>query len=158
MPMTSSAPSGLLAAQLAEAPDRPTLLMMHHPPLVTGIEPMDAINGANAEALEHLVRRHPGIERIVCGHHHRPIQARWQGTLVSVAPGIAHQVTLDLRAGELRDGAAGLSPAPLDPGHGPGHAPGRHRRLPRPASFRARPGRSRPAAVSNAVDCASPGA
>jgi 3',5'-cyclic-AMP phosphodiesterase len=88
-----------LEARLAEVPDRPTLIMMHHPPFVTGIEHMDAINCVNGEELGSIVRRHPSIERIVCGHHHRPIQIRWQGTLVSVAPGIAHQVTLDLRPG-----------------------------------------------------------
>lgn len=88
-----------LERELAAAPDRPTLLVMHHPPILCGIEHMDAINCRNAEALGTIVGRHAQIERIVCGHHHRPIQVRWQGTLVSVAPGIAHQVSLDLRPG-----------------------------------------------------------
>ena len=35
---------------------------------------------------------------MVCGHHHRPITARWAGTIGSVAPSTAHQVTLDLLA------------------------------------------------------------
>jgi len=34
----------------------------------------------------------------VCGHHHRPITVRWAGTIGSVAPSTAHQVTLDLVA------------------------------------------------------------
>lgn len=88
-----------LEARLAEAPDQPTLIMMHHPPFVCGIDHMDAIACMNGEALAAVVRRHRNIERIVCGHHHRPIQIRWHGTLVSVAPGIAHQVALELRPG-----------------------------------------------------------
>lgn len=88
-----------LARELAAAPDRPTVLVMHHPPFVCGIEHMDAINCRNAEALGAVVERHPQIERIVCGHHHRPIQVRWRGTLVSVAPSVAHQVSLDLVPG-----------------------------------------------------------
>jgi len=37
---------------------------------------------------------------VVCGHHHRPIQTRWSGTLGVVAPSTAHQVVLDLREGK----------------------------------------------------------
>lgn len=85
-----------LEERLAEAPDRPTVLALHHPPIRTGIAHMDAINCRNADALGVLVRRRPNVERLLCGHLHRPIQARWQGTLVTVAPSVAHQVALDL--------------------------------------------------------------
>ena len=86
-----------LEDRLADAPERPTVLTMHHPPVVTGIDHMDAINCRNGEALAAIVRRHPNVERILCGHLHRPIQLRWNGTLLVVAPSVAHQVTLDLR-------------------------------------------------------------
>ena len=88
-----------LDARLAEAPGRPTLVMMHHPPIACGIGHMDDIACRDADALGAVIGRHPQVERILCGHHHRPIQARWRGTLVSVAPSTAHQVTLDLRPG-----------------------------------------------------------
>jgi 3',5'-cyclic AMP phosphodiesterase CpdA len=52
-----------------------------------------------AEQLAAIAQRHPNIERILCGHVHRPIQVRWAGTLVSVAPSTAHQATLDLTPG-----------------------------------------------------------
>lgn len=87
-----------LEARLAADPDRPTLIMMHHPPFVCGIEHMDAINCRNGAALAAIVRRYPCVERVVCGHHHRPIQVRWAGTIVSVAPSVAHQVVLALEA------------------------------------------------------------
>ena len=88
-----------LEARLAEQ-DGPTLLFMHHPPFDVGIERMDGMGlTEGGERLAALVRRHPNVERIVCGHIHRPIQMRWAGTLASIAPSTAHQVALDLRAG-----------------------------------------------------------
>jgi 3',5'-cyclic AMP phosphodiesterase CpdA len=93
---------------LAEAPERPTVLFMHHPPFRTAIEHMDVIGLNGAEALGALVERHPQIERILCGHLHRPIQVRWRGTLAATAPSTAHQVVLDLRPGA--DGAFALEP------------------------------------------------
>ena len=99
-----------LEETLAAAPDRPTVIFMHHPPFRTGIEHMDviALNDADADALGRLVERHPQIERILCGHVHRPIQVRWHGTLASTAPSTAHQVVLDLRRGT--EGAYALEP------------------------------------------------
>ncbi|MFI4987549.1 MAG: phosphodiesterase [Alphaproteobacteria bacterium] len=85
------------AARLAEAPGLPTLVFMHHPPFATGVKHMDEIGLAGSEAFAGIVRQHPQIERIVCGHLHRPIQLRWHGTLASTAPSTAHQVVLDLR-------------------------------------------------------------
>ena len=87
-----------LEEKLEQAPERPTLIIMHHPPFKTFIGHMDNIGLANAEALKTIVKRHPQIERILCGHLHRPIQVRWAGTLASTSPSPAHQVVLDLRA------------------------------------------------------------
>jgi Icc protein len=85
-----------LEARLADAPARPTIVFMHHPPFPTGIGHMDRINCIDGAAMAAIVARHPQIERVLCGHHHRPIQIRWAGTIGSVAPSTAHQVTLDL--------------------------------------------------------------
>ena len=57
---------------------------------------MDRINCRNGPAMAAVLRRFDNIERVVCGHHHRPITVRWGGTVGSVAPSTAHQVTLDL--------------------------------------------------------------
>jgi 3',5'-cyclic AMP phosphodiesterase CpdA len=88
-----------LRHQLAAAPDRPTIIIMHHPPFKTFIGHMDRIglDLASAEGLKAIVERHPQVERILCGHLHRPIQVRWAGTLASTSPSPAHQVVLDLR-------------------------------------------------------------
>lgn len=91
---------GWLAEQLAEAPERPTVLVMHHPPFLTGVANLDDMGLAGAEALARLLGRFPQVERILCGHLHRSIQVRWQGVLASVCPSTAHQVALDLRPHE----------------------------------------------------------
>ena len=88
---------GWLDARLAES-DRPTLLFMHHPPFDCGIAAFDIAKvNVGAERFAAIVRRHPNVERVMCGHVHRPIQVRWAGTMASIAPSTAHQATLDLR-------------------------------------------------------------
>jgi 3',5'-cyclic AMP phosphodiesterase CpdA len=95
---------GLLCAErldwldrtLAEAPTQPTLLMMHHPPFSTGIAHMDRHALHNPAEFAEIVRRHPQIERILCGHLHRTIDHRFAGTIAGTAPSAAHQLVLDI--------------------------------------------------------------
>jgi Icc protein len=89
-----------LAERLAEGDGRPTLLLMHHPPFLTGVSGMDELICRTLPTFAALIRSHAEIERILCGHYHRPIQVRFAGTIGYVAPGTAHQVALDLRPGE----------------------------------------------------------
>ena len=84
-----------LEETLAES-KKPTLLVMHHPPFPTLIGHMDRIGLEGSEELEKIVARHPQVERILCGHLHRPIQYRFGGTIASTCPSPAHQVALDL--------------------------------------------------------------
>jgi 3',5'-cyclic AMP phosphodiesterase CpdA len=81
---------------LALAPMQPTIVAMHHPPFVTGITHMDAIRLDGAEHFAAIVARHPQVERVLCGHLHRPVQAMVGGRLAISAPSPAHQVALDL--------------------------------------------------------------
>jgi Icc protein len=85
-----------LADTLARAPERPTIVFLHHPPFATGIGHMDKIGLADPAPLAALIRRHGQVERLLAGHLHRPIQTRWAGTLASTAPAPCHQVVLDL--------------------------------------------------------------
>ncbi|MCT8971570.1 phosphodiesterase [Microbaculum marinisediminis] len=84
-----------LDGTLAAAPGTPTLLFLHHPPFATGIGFMDEILLEDWRALAAVVARHRQIEAVTCGHVHRPVQTRFAGTIASIAPGTAHQVTLD---------------------------------------------------------------
>lgn len=88
-----------LQSALDATQDRPTLIMMHHPPFTSGIGHMDAINldADSTHALAKLVQRYQNVERILCGHLHRHSLRRFAGTIVQSCPSTAHQVVLDLR-------------------------------------------------------------
>ncbi|GGH16361.1 3',5'-cyclic adenosine monophosphate phosphodiesterase CpdA [Alsobacter metallidurans] len=88
------------AERLAEGEGRPTLVFMHHPPFRVAVAGMDAIPCRTSPGFAALVAAHPEIERVACGHYHRPIQRRFAKTMGYVAPSSAHQVALDLRPGE----------------------------------------------------------
>ncbi len=79
---------------LAAAPDKPTMIGMHHPPFVCGIAHMDRINLRNTDAFAAVIARHPQVRRIVCGHHHRPIFTQVAHAIASISPSVAHQVEL----------------------------------------------------------------
>jgi len=83
---------------LAQAPDRPTVILMHHPPFATGIAHMDSMGLDGADGFAAVLARHPQVERVLCGHVHRSMQTLMAGRIVSTAPSTAHQVALDLRA------------------------------------------------------------
>lgn len=86
-----------LAARLAEAPDKPTLIFMHHPPFKTGIWWIDGIGLLRGrEQLQQLMQDNSQVRLIVCGHIHRSIESQLGGRPVSVAPSTVHQVALDL--------------------------------------------------------------
>lgn len=88
-----------LDRKLAAAPDRPTVVALHHPPFSTGIDHVDAVGLDDADALGAVVARHGQVERVIAGHVHRAIQRRWFGTIASTAPSTTHAVDLDLRPG-----------------------------------------------------------
>jgi 3',5'-cyclic AMP phosphodiesterase CpdA len=85
-----------LQARLAEAPQRPTLICMHHPPFTTGIPFFDGMGCARGEAMGEIVARHPRVEAVLCGHVHRAIDLKWNGTVVRVTPSTAYQYALQL--------------------------------------------------------------
>lgn len=85
-----------LEARLAEKPDKPTLLFMHHPPIKCGILETDEDGFIGAEALGAVVARYDNIERILCGHIHLLTHTLWNGTIVSTAPGMTMRLRLDL--------------------------------------------------------------
>ena len=86
-----------LAARLHETQAKPAIIMMHHPPFATGIRFMDAM-GLNTGAAEfaRLVARYPNVERILCGHLHRAIEARVGNALAMTCPATCHQIVLAL--------------------------------------------------------------
>jgi 3',5'-cyclic AMP phosphodiesterase CpdA len=84
---------------LGAAPDRPTVVILHHPPFTTFIDHMDRHGLRDPKPLERVIRRHPQVEALLCGHVHRPIETRFAGTVARIAPSCAHQIALDVTPG-----------------------------------------------------------
>lgn len=102
-----------LVAQLADAPDAPTVLAMHHPPVAIGIPALDAIGirRDHADRLRDVVRANAQIELVVCGHVHRPAQSRLAHAPVFACPSVFYPARPDMRAGReiaLVDGPVGV--------------------------------------------------
>lgn len=86
-----------LAKTLDEAPDRPTVVALHHPPIVSGIRWMDPEPDAPwIQRLARVVRGREQVRAIVCGHVHRPFHGILAGRSVAVSPATSIQLTLDL--------------------------------------------------------------
>jgi Icc protein len=83
---------------LAAVPDKPTLIAMHHPPFLCGIVHMDRLALQQRAEFAEVLARHQQVRRIICGHNHRSVTARVGEAIASIAPSVAHQVELDLRA------------------------------------------------------------
>lgn len=86
-----------LRARLAEAPQRPTLIVLHHPPIETGLSWMTEDPEAEWVArLRAIVEGQDNIVAMIAGHLHRPVITSWAGTTLVVCPSTAPQVALDL--------------------------------------------------------------
>src|SRR5712691_1964067 len=77
-----------LDAELARAPDRLTLVALHHPPVSTGIPAWDEIGlpASDRRAFGDVVERHPQVRRLVAGHLHRSMTAELAGRPVLTVP------------------------------------------------------------------------
>ena len=81
---------------LYQAPDRLTILLIPQPPFDVGDHYVDGYRQPQeANNLASLVRRHPQVVRLLCGHVHRSIQVPWADTVASITPSIA----VDVRKG-----------------------------------------------------------
>jgi 3',5'-cyclic AMP phosphodiesterase CpdA len=88
-------------AWLEEALDRtrdaPAVVLMHHPPIACGIPYLDKYMCRRPERIAQVIGRFGHVERVLCGHVHRPILQRWAGTLLCSCPSTATQIALNLR-------------------------------------------------------------
>jgi 3',5'-cyclic-AMP phosphodiesterase len=99
-----------LAQRLDDEPDTPTLIAMHHPPVLTGLAGMDGIGVLRADrlALEALLEGHPQAVGIVAGHVHRTVTTSLAGRPVLAIPGTYAQAPLDFASPSLP-----MGPEPL---------------------------------------------
>ena len=92
-----------LDAELAVAPDRVTLLALHHPPVSTGILAWDEIGLSvdDRRGLGEVLQRHPQVRRVVAGHVHRTIAAELAGRTVLAVPSTYVQARLSFNSDEI---------------------------------------------------------
>ncbi|MFW2349166.1 metallophosphoesterase [Qipengyuania sp.] len=88
-----------LKGQLAAGGDRPCVIFMHHPPIVSGIDWMDPAPDEQwiAHFAEAVEGHQHAIRAIHCGHLHRRVSARFRGIPLGITPSVAPLVALDLR-------------------------------------------------------------
>jgi 3',5'-cyclic-AMP phosphodiesterase len=84
-------------ARLGEDRETPTVLAMHHPPLLVGIPAWDAIGlpAADHRALGEILAGHPHVVRVLAGHVHRAALGTSGGRPVFTCPSTWVQGLLD---------------------------------------------------------------
>lgn len=87
-----------LEHKLSQHPNKPTILMLHHHPFISGIGHMDLQNLRGIKHLESTLKKHSQVQRVLCGHLHRFITTTLAGVTVCSAPGTSHQVAADFRS------------------------------------------------------------
>jgi len=100
-----------LDTTLASTTDRPALMFLHHPPFIAGIWHMDRQNLQNADELAAIIRRHPRVQLIACGHVHRATLTMFAGRPCTICPAPNHAVDLDLA--HLREPSFRVEPPAL---------------------------------------------
>jgi 3',5'-cyclic AMP phosphodiesterase CpdA len=85
-----------LSNTLAAAPDHPTVVAMHHPPVATGMWWMEYTGLDGATDLKRIVADNPQVVRVICGHVHRDVSTTWGTTVVSSAKSLVFQSGLGL--------------------------------------------------------------
>lgn len=102
-----------LEAELSAAPERHTLIAVHHPPLTTGAPAVDAIalNDGGRTGLGSVLERHPQVLKVVAGHVHRTVEGELGGRPVLAVPSTYAELRLDFASPELvtEDGGRGLA-------------------------------------------------
>lgn len=86
---------------LAERPQAPTLVFLHHPPFRTHIPPLDDIALAGFDGLARVIDRHPQVLSLHAGHVHRNMYGRLGRTPAMATTSTCHQIALDFEATDL---------------------------------------------------------
>lgn len=85
-----------LEGVLGDAPDRPTVIFMHHPPFATGFDEMDRIGLRNRDAFAARLGAYPQVRQIVAGHVHRTIMGNTAGIPTAILKSPCHQMPMVL--------------------------------------------------------------
>jgi len=85
---------------LAAAPERPTVVALHHPPFRTHDMLFDQIGLVDSDLFRSVISRHPQVQRVLCGHHHRVAIGQVAHAPVIVAPSTSWVYGLAVQPGQ----------------------------------------------------------
>ncbi|EHI1625617.1 3',5'-cyclic-AMP phosphodiesterase [Salmonella enterica] len=75
-----------LERKLADAPERQTLLLLHHHPLPAGCSWLDQHSLRNAGELDSVLANFPRVKYLLCGHIHQELDLDWNGRRLLASP------------------------------------------------------------------------
>ncbi|HEY9621456.1 MAG TPA: 3',5'-cyclic-AMP phosphodiesterase [Crinalium sp.] len=81
-----------LEQQLGEERDRPTLIALHHPPVLIGSAFMDSIRLRNPDDLFQVIDRHPQVRIVLFGHIHQEFEDERRGVCYLGTPSTCIQL------------------------------------------------------------------
>ena len=93
------------AARALDGSPGPAVIALHHPPVAVGHDLMDRLGLRDPEGLAELAR-HPRLAAILTGHVHTSLAARFAGTALLGAGGVASTMRLGSRTDPIADAAA----------------------------------------------------
>ena len=96
-----------LDATLTGSSRQPAVVFMHHPPISTGVDWLDAYAFENGDNLLDVLARHRQVKRVFFGHVHMPIQITERGVQFSSVPSSAYQFGDDVTAPKVCPGSPG---------------------------------------------------
>ncbi|MFG2916815.1 metallophosphoesterase [Kitasatospora sp. NPDC048298] len=77
----------------------PALVAFHHPPVELHLPNVDPIRQFGEVRLARVLRRHPRVAALFCGHSHTPAATTFAGLPLLIAPGVVSTVTLPCEGG-----------------------------------------------------------
>ncbi|WP_020657601.1 metallophosphoesterase [Amycolatopsis benzoatilytica] len=89
----------------------PSLIAFHHPPLDVGVPLVDVIRQTGEHRLAAVLRRHPEVAALLCGHVHTGAATMFAGVPLRIAPGVVSGSLLPVEPGAGRGWDEG---GPLD--------------------------------------------
>ena len=92
---------------LTSVSEQPTVVFMHHPPVPTGVDWLDAHAFGNGDDLLDILAKHRQVQRLFFGHVHMPIQITERGVQFTSVPSSAYQFGDTVTAPKVWSGSPG---------------------------------------------------
>ncbi len=92
-----------LDLMLAEEPQKPTVLFMHHPPfeIKESKYPFQFDDWNTVDHLARVLKKHSQVKKLFCGHSHR----NSSGEIAGIPASTVSSIAIDLRLGDIPEGA-----------------------------------------------------